>query len=287
MSPRFSFPFSFSSSLSPQHMSQDRASLAQLKSDGHHHYVDEASISDCLLCPVCQEPLVDPVVDTLEHAFCLACAQDCLKHNKACPIGREPLSWQSAPRMIRNMLDELLVKCLHEECDFQGPRETLLNHLKGACPYELVSCACAHQCERRLIESHLDEACPRTLIACAECRQLVARNEMQSHLETDNACPVTTARRAEKQRREELEREQAKLEERFALLNPPQADMVHIDTTRCFAGINNKLSRVSGILNFPFCLRWSHQFIVSCVGSCSVKKQKERLAPAPYLHGRW
>ncbi|CAF4243818.1 unnamed protein product, partial [Rotaria magnacalcarata] len=83
-------------------------------------YVNEHLISPSLTCPICLNILEDPYTHTLcDSAFCRSCLEQLVEAN--CPICRSyfdnilPIDYNrqlpKSSRLIRNMLDELLVKC--------------------------------------------------------------------------------------------------------------------------------------------------------------------------------
>lgn len=85
-------------------------------------YVNEHLISPSLTCPICLNILEDPYTHTLcDSAFCRSCLEQLVEAN--CPICRcylnivLPVEYNTylpkASRLIRNMLDELLVECIH------------------------------------------------------------------------------------------------------------------------------------------------------------------------------
>ena len=83
-------------------------------------YVDEHLISPSLLCPICLDILQEPHTHiTCDSAFCRSCLMQLAE--PFCPIcrwtwnGTVPLDYNiylpKASRLIRNMLDDLRVKC--------------------------------------------------------------------------------------------------------------------------------------------------------------------------------
>lgn len=139
--------------------------LAVLKSQEGLLYVNEDAIPEELHCPICTEPLLDPVQDEGEHTFCRACITDWLKQGQgACPVGRETIHadhMKPAARMVRNLLDQLKVEC-YLECDWKGARCELEPHLKNDCAFEKVYCprvGCKQVMPRRQIKQHLADEC--------------------------------------------------------------------------------------------------------------------------------
>jgi hypothetical protein len=85
-----------------------------------YRYVNESSISSSLICPICLDVLEEPYTHLIcDSAFCQACLLQLAK--PVCPICRHYWGdfspWQAnqylpkTNRLIRNILDELLVEC--------------------------------------------------------------------------------------------------------------------------------------------------------------------------------
>jgi hypothetical protein len=94
-----------------------------------YRYIDEHSISRSLFCPICFDVLLEPYIHIeCDSAFCLSCLFKLVE--PSCPICRiylgsvvpqyENSQLCKANRLIRNMLDELLVKC--QLCHCVRPR---------------------------------------------------------------------------------------------------------------------------------------------------------------------
>ncbi|CAF0797442.1 unnamed protein product [Rotaria sp. Silwood1] len=96
-------------------------------------YVNEHLISSSLVCPICLSILEDPHTHIIcDSAFCRSCLLQLVESN--CPICRcywsntLPIEFNidlpKSSRLIRNMLDELLVECvqchtIHRRGDFK------------------------------------------------------------------------------------------------------------------------------------------------------------------------
>ena len=85
-------------------------------------YVDEHLISPSLICPICLEILQEPYTHVpCDSAFCRSCLSQLVE--PFCPICRWtwddsiPLQYNiylpKSSRLIRNMLDDLHVQCIH------------------------------------------------------------------------------------------------------------------------------------------------------------------------------
>lgn len=67
-----------------------------------------------LICFICEGVYSDPVQCQEDHYFCRSCVKDWLHDNKTCPVDLKPLEvnqLKPAPRILRNIIDDLHVKC--------------------------------------------------------------------------------------------------------------------------------------------------------------------------------
>eukprot|EP01094_Clydonella_sp_ATCC50884_P006566 TRINITY_DN15789_c0_g1_i1.p1 TRINITY_DN15789_c0_g1~~TRINITY_DN15789_c0_g1_i1.p1 ORF type:complete len:314 (+),score=33.22 TRINITY_DN15789_c0_g1_i1:60-944(+) len=108
-------------------------------------YVD-ASPPDELTCPVCLDPLVQPVTTPCEHTFCVGCVSP----DQPCPLCRVHVPraglCPERSRIVSRMLDALRVYCPNraEGCDWQGPRGDVASHHCG----DLGTKAIRRECDR-------------------------------------------------------------------------------------------------------------------------------------------
>jgi hypothetical protein len=87
-----------------------------MESRDKYEYMDENSIHKDLLCPLCTNPLEEPLcANQCGHTFCCKCINDTFRTMSKCPICRQTLTPEDFhPVNIRpfiNQLNELLVKC--------------------------------------------------------------------------------------------------------------------------------------------------------------------------------
>ena len=116
----------------------------------NYEYMDKASIDKDLYCEYCNNPLVDPVSTPCKHTFCRFCIETKIKKTGgACAkakcknksIALEDLS-QVTERIVLNMLDRLLVKCI--SCGTSNiQRGAFEKHATKLCPKAAVSCSAA------------------------------------------------------------------------------------------------------------------------------------------------
>lgn len=171
-----------------------------------------------LLCPICHDPLVDPVTTPCDHTFCYRCLRssiDSSPSGSACPIDRESLIWPncfSAARLIRSQLNNLVVKCPYHVrgCKKEIRREIIEQHATQECRYKDYACPDS-SCDKRLRSKPTEDTCPHSQIRCSHCHtnydtadrelhllscsssktrcescwQLVYRNQMSPHLELE------------------------------------------------------------------------------------------------------
>jgi len=80
-----------------------------------YEYMDETSIPGELICSICTSPFIDPVQIQCEDTFCCQCITTWIQRgNSSCPLCRQTVSSnniRSSTRLIRNMLNQLKVKC--------------------------------------------------------------------------------------------------------------------------------------------------------------------------------
>lgn len=142
-----------------------------------------------LLCPICHDPLVDPVTTPCDHTFCYRCLRRSIASSPsgtACPIDRDLLSWLdcfSAARLIRTQLNGLMVKCPYHRrgCDKEVRREAVESHATTECRYRELCCPDTN-CDKKLRNKPKDEECPHREIECAHCDAKIEAADNDVHL---------------------------------------------------------------------------------------------------------
>ena len=109
-------------------------------------YVNESSIDPELICTICKSPYQDPRCTPCDHTFCADCIATWTRLNpRSCPTCRRPVpnnDLAPASRIVRNMLDRLLVKCTR--CgDMTIRHEQFADHFWKTCPKITVCCVAA------------------------------------------------------------------------------------------------------------------------------------------------
>jgi hypothetical protein len=108
--------------------------LLRLRSGGWLRYAGEQSISKNLICPVCTDPFLDPVmIAGCEHIFCSSCIS--MVREAVCPVDRSEFDREKsivpAPKIVCCLVNELVVYCADRECQWEGPREALMGHVEN------------------------------------------------------------------------------------------------------------------------------------------------------------
>ncbi|KAG5984690.1 hypothetical protein E4U55_003636 [Claviceps digitariae] len=150
-------------------------------------YVSETDAN--LLCPICHDPLVDPVTTPCDHTFCYRCLRRSIASSPsgtACPIDRELLLWVdcfSAARLIRTQLNYLTVKCPNQArgCEVELRRENIERHATVDCRYKDFTCP-GTGCDKKLRTKPRDDECHHKQVCCALCDDKIEKVDVEAHL---------------------------------------------------------------------------------------------------------
>lgn len=103
-------------------------------------------VDDELTCAICGGVLENPLQSPeCEHAFCQDCIHEWLSRAQTCPIDRTPIECDQlkpVPRILKNLLSRLSIKCENEGCTEIVKLDTIANHL-AECefnPKKLIEC---------------------------------------------------------------------------------------------------------------------------------------------------
>lgn len=150
-------------------------------------YVTDPDVN--LLCPICHDPLVDPVTTPCDHTFCYRCLRQSIHSSPsgtACPIDREPLTWSncfSAARLVRTQLNNLTVKCPYygRGCKEEVRREVVEAHATTECGFRDFTCPGA-DCDKRLRSKPTDDDCPHYQVHCHRCDATIEAPDKELHM---------------------------------------------------------------------------------------------------------
>eukprot|EP00601_Ochromonadales_sp_CCMP2298_P031327 CAMPEP_0173346854 /NCGR_PEP_ID=MMETSP1144-20121109/12797_1 /TAXON_ID=483371 /ORGANISM="non described non described, Strain CCMP2298" /LENGTH=300 /DNA_ID=CAMNT_0014294211 /DNA_START=136 /DNA_END=1034 /DNA_ORIENTATION=- len=112
---------------------------------------------DDLKCTICMEVLRDPLqVCSDQHTYCRTCFASWRSH-ETCPECRAPFSREEPARIIKNLIDQLDVRCPNA-CEWTGHLNDCEAHM-AACPCLEVSCpfadaGCAFRAARGDMDAH-------------------------------------------------------------------------------------------------------------------------------------
>ncbi|KAI0057998.1 hypothetical protein BV25DRAFT_1892002 [Artomyces pyxidatus] len=152
-----------------------------------YSYIDSPNPN--LICCICQTPFTEPTTSrTCSHTFCLDCITRALSASPHCPIDRSPLTLREmvpANQIVRYMVDELVVECVHRSagCEFTCQRQLLHTHLKQSCLFVHVPCpepGCDLQVLRKDIANH-SSTCVHRLVKCEGCEVEVKLVDLEAH----------------------------------------------------------------------------------------------------------
>ena len=87
---------------------------SSVQETGYEDELFQYPVGPSLHCCICTNVIKDPVMCHNEHIFCRACITTHLMYSQTCPTCMQPLTVETlrqATRGIRNMLDELSIRC--------------------------------------------------------------------------------------------------------------------------------------------------------------------------------
>jgi len=153
-------------------------------------YAEGPSVEADLICMVCHEPLLEPVIEVAcGQMFCSQCLHDWLQREATCPHCRQPLDITKIsppPRFVKNKLDSLLVVC--PVCRQNFERSLLAGHI-ASCPQD-CELGCKEKVAPKDHDAH-DTICPMKIVPCLAadvgCAYQCAREGLSYHT---GVCPV-------------------------------------------------------------------------------------------------
>ncbi|XP_070553152.1 TNF receptor-associated factor 2-like [Ptychodera flava] len=107
-------------------------------------------LDDKYKCNHCNEGLLDPVQTKCGHRYCRCCHQELTGHShqvfcKGCTKdGSDEMLLNNAQifpdKAIARELNEFLVKCNNDGCDWAGKLKAYRDHVEKPCDHEIISC---------------------------------------------------------------------------------------------------------------------------------------------------
>lgn len=96
---------------------------------------DKMERANHFICVICTMIVRDAQeCSSCQSIFCAPCIQPWIKKNKTCPkrchSGEKPVEYESLHKYVKQDLLALKFKCENAECNFSGPYEQAMDHLK-------------------------------------------------------------------------------------------------------------------------------------------------------------
>ncbi|CAK7262470.1 hypothetical protein SEPCBS57363_000059 [Sporothrix epigloea] len=174
---------------------QTRQKMAKTPKLDWHSLEYVGPYDENLDCPICRAPLVQPVITTCFHIFCLECLATSLCQEARCPIDRNLIGlfrtskgrvpFRPAPHIISNQLDNLLVRCPNTRCECIVARSGIAHHYKFECHFTKIPCpdpSCNKLVTRRGNE---EGSCMHKILDCVYCSKPVELAALEDHYDTD------------------------------------------------------------------------------------------------------
>ncbi|CAF3386762.1 unnamed protein product [Rotaria socialis] len=118
-----------------------------MTSNNSYEYIDRANIDEKLICELCHNPFIDPVVTQCGRTYCGQCIEQKIEIGLHCPsqscyqlLSAAHLAPNPTLRLIISMLDNLKVRCrLCGETNIN--RRNFDEHIQESSPEQRIDCA--------------------------------------------------------------------------------------------------------------------------------------------------
>jgi hypothetical protein len=138
------------------------------------------SIITNLLC-YCSGLLISPKILKCGHTICLSCYQNKLN----CPFCNQA-TFANSPEniVIKNIVSNLNIICIHKECQWIGKANMLYDHL-NICPMSTINCNyCKLPMHLKDFTDHKKE-CGDYIVDCNLCHNLGPRKLLENHCQKE------------------------------------------------------------------------------------------------------
>jgi hypothetical protein len=87
---------------------------------------------------------------------------------------------RSVPKIIENMLDELVVKCSNSKagCDWVDHRVNVHDHVMLYCEYTPVECS-ATDCRLHIPQKDYHKGCLHYTVSCDDCHTSIMKKDLE------------------------------------------------------------------------------------------------------------
>ena len=161
------------------------AMASSVQDTGYEDELFQYPVGPSMHCCICTNVIKDPVMCHNEHIFCRACITTHLMYSQTCPTCMQPLTIETlrqAPRGIRNMLDELSIRC---EFFDRGCRKFVqlgdLERHVADCGFAPAVCSnegCRLEVNKHDLLHHETAVCELRRVKCHSCNDI--RREMDT-----------------------------------------------------------------------------------------------------------
>ena len=161
------------------------AMASSVQDTGYEDELFQYPVGPSMHCCICTNVIKDPVMCQNEHIFCRACITTHLMYSPTCPTCMQPLTVETlrqAPRGIRNMLDELSIRCefFNRGCRKFVQLGDLERHVAD-CGFAPVVCSnegCQLEVNKQDLLHHKTAVCELRKVKCHSC------NDMKREMDT-------------------------------------------------------------------------------------------------------
>ena len=158
---------------------------SSVQETGYEDELFQYPVGPSLHCCICTNVIKDPVMCQNEHIFCRACITTHLMYSPTCPICVQLLTIETlrqAPRGVRNMLDELSIRCefFDRGCGKFVQLGDLERHVAdcGFAPAVCSNEGCQLEVNKRDLLHHETTVCELRRVQCHSC------NDMKREMDT-------------------------------------------------------------------------------------------------------
>ena len=158
---------------------------SSVQETGYEDELFQYPVGPSLHCCICTNVIKDPVMCQNEHIFCRACITTHLMYSQTCPTCMQPLAIETlrqAPRGVRNMLDELSIRCefFDRGCGKFVQLGDLDRHVAdcGFAPAVCSNVGCQLVVNKQDLLHHATAVCELRRVKCHSCSEI--RREMDT-----------------------------------------------------------------------------------------------------------
>ena len=157
---------------------------------------ESKELTDDLICSICNNLCFDPVIcKETQCIFCRECISRWVKKqgsNANCPICKNLFVFDILPRLIKNLLNKIKIKCLFQSkgCSSIISYEQFPNHINSCdfLSYKCKSVGCNFVDRKAEVLDHIKKC---NLVKCQNCNIELIQTELKSHFLVCDMLPLT------------------------------------------------------------------------------------------------